>query len=64
MNVGLSDFVRMCESLPRGERFRCGHPKTPENSQLTNKNYSRCRQCFLEQKRMYMASKREGNDHT
>lgn len=62
MSVGLSDFVRMCSTLPRPinreTHFGCGHPKTPENVMGTTK-YPRCKECHRERGRIYWQNKRE-----
>lgn len=42
MTLGLSDFVRMTETL--GPVFPCGHKKTPENTYV-NKRQKRCLEC-------------------
>lgn len=37
--------------------FRCGHPRTPENTKVSPSTGARCRTC----RREYLASKRNGD---
>lgn len=60
MTVGLSDFVRMAQTLPK-PRFKCGHEMTPENSRTASKkkNTKRCRQCVIDYRRRYRAERKQ-----